>query len=165
MPAKDIGAFADAMRRDPEGFFIRDGYLHRRGSPVRYALHFGGLMVVELGADEVRRLLSRGDADLLASAFVQWHQEYWIPTQVAKAFARQFRQPRLWRRIWHRIERHLPAREAEGALATYARAFAADRPEHPEGGGREPPRGATWPRRPPPGGDSAATPRQVQLAD
>lgn len=126
MALLDIAAVAEALRECPHEFRIENGRLRQKNSMVGFVILRGGLIAAETGAGGDCRLLSPEDALRLSAAFDDWQRDYWIAARVNRIFARQLRRAGIWRRLWHHIERHLPERQGESALALYARAFAGD---------------------------------------
>jgi hypothetical protein len=145
MALPDIAAVVDALRGHPQEFFFEGGRLRQKNSTVQFVIDPRGLVAAETGTVGDRRLLSERDASRLLTAFEEWQRDYWIAARVNSIFARQLRRAGIWRRLWHCINRSLPERQGESALAICAQAFARDN-RAGEGSNGEPPS----PRRPPP---------------
>lgn len=126
MACADVAAVADALCGRRHEFFFEHGLLRQKHSTVGFIFHGTALIAAETEADSDCRLLSQQDALRLSAAFEEWHRDYWIAARVNSIFARQLRRAGIWRRLWYHIERHLPERQRESALALYARAFAGD---------------------------------------
>jgi hypothetical protein len=136
----DISLAVWALREHPHEFFMRNDWLEQKRSRHRFKFDQFGLVFVQAGGSGPRRLICGDEAEELISAFEDWRREYWISAESKRAFGRRLRRLGLWRRLQHWLERRLPERQGERALAVYARAFDGDRPPD-EDPGREPPPG------------------------
>lgn len=154
MALPDIDCVAEALRQRPYDFFIQDGRLRHKDSTAGFVVHRGGLIAAETGSDGRCRLLPRQDALQLSAAFEEWQRDYWIAARVNSIFRPQLRPPGIWRRLWHSIERRLPQRERESALAIYAHSFAGDEFAGPGPNGERPSRRRPRPQGPPSGGNA-----------
>jgi len=142
----DMSPVLTALRERPHEFIVSDGWVRQHSSPYRLKAQVDGHVLVETEDSSPSPLISCSQGFDLFRAIENWRVNYWIPREVNRIFARQIRPRRLWQRILDRVEAWLPERTGESALATYAWAFAGNRPSGTSRGNPPQPR---HPKRPP----------------
>jgi hypothetical protein len=142
----DLSQVLTALRERTHEFAVSDGWVQQHPSRYRLKAQADGHVLVETEVGSASLLISCSQGFHLFRAIENWRVNYWIPREVNRIFARQIRPRRLWQRILDRVEGWLPERTGESALATYAWAFAGNRPSGASRGNPPQPR---HPKRPP----------------
>jgi hypothetical protein len=146
----DMSPVLTALHERPHEFTVSDGWVQQHSSRYRLKAQADGHVLVETEVGSASLLISCSQGFHLFRAIENWRVNYWIPREVNRIFARQIRPRRLWQRILDRVEGWLPERTGESALATYAWAFAGNRPSGASRGNPPQPRHPKRPRSPVP---------------
>jgi hypothetical protein len=108
----DAGPMIAALRTRPADFEMDRSWLHHFPSHHRFKIDQKGNVKLDARCDCAILHVRREQGQDLWHAFQIWHAVYWQPTMINREFARHFRSPNLWRRLYRglRVKVYLVSR-------------------------------------------------------
>ena len=142
----DISPMLAAMREQPTAFSMTQDWLKHRPSRHRFKVDPTGHVIVDTQCGCAALSVRVEQGRELYEALRIWREEYWIPRQVNRHFARHFRPQPFWRRWWNAVVESWTGDDTESAFALYGQTWGApyvaaqsSTGEPPVDGPRQPP--------------------------
>jgi hypothetical protein len=99
----DVGPMIVALRTRPADFEMDGSWLHHFPSRHRFSIDREGNVRLDARCDCAILHVQREQGRELWNAFQTWHSAYWWPTEINKEFARHFRTPNIWQRLYRAV--------------------------------------------------------------
>jgi hypothetical protein len=115
----DVDPMIAALRARPSDFEMDGSWLQHLPSRHRFTIDREGNVRLDARCDCAILHVRREQGQELWNAFQIWHSAYWWPMEINKEFARHFRSPNIWQRIYRSLAVKLRrALRHEGQSAT-----------------------------------------------
>jgi hypothetical protein len=99
----DVSPMIVALRERPDEFDMKYGWLRHTPSHHRYKFDSRGNVLFDTACSCAMLSIRDEQTRQLHTAFTAWHQAYWQPLMINRQFARHFRPPNFWRRLYRRL--------------------------------------------------------------
>jgi hypothetical protein len=119
----DVGPMIAALRTRPADFEMDGSWLHHFPSHHRFKIDQEGDVKIDATCDCAFLHVRREQGHELWHAFQIWRSAYWQPTLINREFARHFRAPNLWQRLYRglrlKVYRAFPHSGRSGTAREY----------------------------------------------
>jgi hypothetical protein len=130
----DISPMLAAMREQPDGFSLSNGWLRHHPSNHRFKVQADGFVIIDAECGCAALSVHTEQGLQLYDALETWRAEYWVPREINQHFARHFRPPSVWRRWLRKARAYLTQYLDNSASAIYDRPWSdSGQPVRPRG--------------------------------